>query len=158
MKNPKLTLGTTYYLLIILALVAALAGFKMMRNGFTMSPDTAFVFYNVMIWYVIITLPAALTLFRYATKNLRKTEDTDRRDTLYIRYALARMLVIGIGLIASVLLFYLTNTAVVEGAKKNMSLFWLAGIEAIGLVFCKPTEKRINRDLGDDEDPQPDNN
>lgn len=152
MNNPKLTLGTTYYVMLILTLLAALAGYKIMHSGFTMSPDTSFVVYNVMIWYVIITLPTSLTIFRHSVKSLRNIEDEERRTSIYTRYALIRMLVIGVGLLACVILFYLTNTSIVEGAKKNMSLFWLAGIEAIGLVFCKPTEKRISRDLGENDD------
>ena len=142
-----MTLGVTYYLMLIFAILAALFGYKALHNGTVLPAETSYIIYNVMIWYVVITLPAALTGFRYFLKKLPEIEDEDRRTSLYTKLGLARILIIGIGLVASVLLFYLTSDP--NAAHKNMSLFWLAGIEAIGLVFCKPTEKRIAKDLNE---------
>ena len=143
-------LGVNYYLMLILAIVAALVGYRMLNNGVCLTGNSSFIIYNVMIWYVVITLPGALTGFWYMVKRIRTIEDEERRHVMYSWLGLARILIIGIGLIATIVFFYLTTD--LTAGKRNMSLFWLAAIEAIGLVYCKPTEKRIAKDLEEEEE------
>lgn len=144
MKNPKLVLGVTYYVLLILALCSAMFGYWLIAGpGVRMTEQQSHIAYNIMLWTVIITLPGSLTLFRLGVKQLSEQDRTERTITLYTRYALARMLVIGLGLIASIVVFYTSG---------ERSMFWLAAMEAVGLVFCKPTNRKIERDLGTDDD------
>lgn len=147
MKNTKLVLGTVYYLLLVAALIAAMAGYWLIMGHSELVMERgsgpALLSYNIMLWYVIITLPGALTLYRLGVKQLVAKRDREDIRARYTGLGLARMLVIGLGLIASILIFYISG---------ERSMFWLAAIEAVGLVFCKPTTRKIDSELNADED------
>ena len=61
----------------------------------------------------------------------------------YEKGAVLRLLAIGVGLVGSVILFYITN---------NISMIYCVGITAIALLFCKPSEDKIIADLKLDEE------
>lgn len=145
MKEPKAILTIVYYVFLILAVVAAMVGYNLSYNHLmtleNALPDRSTLgvtLYTIMLWYVIISLPLTLKLFSMAVKKLKTLPDDGTREKKYINYSILRITIISVGLILSILGFYLIP---------NKSLFWLAGISAIGLIFCKPTEKRINADL-----------
>lgn len=103
---------------------------------------------SLIILYTIVSIPMALLLFKRKLKVWQATEDPFLKQKRYIAGAQMRLIVVGIGLISSVIgHFYLyAGTA-------NFSLIFCAGIAAIGLYFCKPSINKVMTDLQiEDED------
>ena len=141
MKHPKHLLTPCYYISLILAIVATMIGYHLVyHNNYYFDPESQIstTYYTIVIWYVIITLPLSIKLFDFGIKRLKKFPDDGTREYYYKTYAIIRLLLITIGLVASILGFYIFQVK---------PLFWLAGISMIGLIYSKPTEKRINADL-----------
>lgn len=145
MKDPKGILTIVYYVVITLAVISAMIGYNLAYNNFmtlelTLPKESTVgrTLYTVVLLYVIVSLPLSLKSFSIAMKKLKKLPDDGSRERKYTIYATFRILIISIGLIMSILGFYLIP---------EKSMFWLAGISAIGLIFCKPTAKKINSDL-----------
>lgn len=146
MRHPKHTLTIVYYFVLLLVVLAAMLGYYLIANkGYTIPRDsaTATTIYSIVLWYVIITLPLSFVIFSRQLKKIHTIADTEQRYRPYTRLATIRLAVISLGLTAAILCYYLTQ---------QMSLFWLAGIEAIGAIICKPTTIRINADLQSPEE------
>jgi hypothetical protein len=94
---------------------------------------------SIVILYLLISIPLALGLFFKKTKKWSLIEDENLKYTSYEKGAKLRLLAIGIGLLASIIVFYILRS--------NISLIYCAGIGAIALLFCKPTQSKINSDL-----------
>lgn len=110
-----------YYLVMLLAVVAAMVCYKVcISGGYAVSDHTAQVLQYVMIGYTLLSLPASISLMK-GTEGLR----------------LGRIIILGVGLIGAVICFYFTRIN---------SLIWIAGILAIGLVLCKP-RKAIEEEI-----------
>ena len=94
---------------------------------------------SLVILYMLISIPLALGLFFKMTKKWCLIEDEQLKYSTYEKGAKLRLLAIGVGLLASIITFYILRS--------NISLIYCAGIGAIALLFCKPTESKINSDL-----------
>ena len=141
MNHPKHFLIPCYYLALLLVIIASLVGYHLVyHKGIHFNPQSqaAITYYTITIWYVIITLPLSLKLFSLGVKRLKRFPDDGTREYYYKSYAVIRMYVITIGLVASIIGFYIFQL---------QPLFWLTGINIIGLILCKPTDKRIDSDL-----------
>jgi hypothetical protein len=92
---------------------------------------------------MLISIPLALGLFFKMTKKWSLIEDEKLKYNAYEKGAKLRLLVIGIGLLSSIIVFYILRS--------NISLIYCAGIGAIALLFCKPTESKIYSDLNLEE-------
>ena len=141
MQHPKHILTITYYLSLLSAIVAAMIGYHFTyQKGIYFDPESqiSINYYTAVLWYVIITFPLSLKLFSVAVKRLKQIPDDGSREHYYKIYGILRLTVITIGLIASIIGIYIFQTK---------HLFWVAGICMIGIILCKPTEKRINADL-----------
>ena len=141
MKHPKHLLTPCYYISLLLAVVAAMIGYHFVYHKhifFDTNSPASVTYYTIVLWYVIITLPLALKLFSLGVKRLKQIPDDGSREYYYKTYAIIRLAVITLGLVASIIGFYIFQVK---------HLFWLAGISMIGLILSKPTEKRINVDL-----------
>lgn len=144
MRHPKHPLTIVYYIILLLAVLAAMIGYYLAFNRGILIPKettTATTIYTIILCYVIITLPLSFSLFTLKLKKIRLIDDQQLRYRRYVNCAALRLVIISVGLTASILFYYLT---------KQMSLFWLAGIEAIGAIICKPTVRRIEADLETD--------
>lgn len=141
MKHPKHILTITYYITLLLAILTAMIGYNLVYNKgiyFNSDSQISTTYYTIILWYVIITFPLSLKLFSVGVKRLKQLPDDGSREHYYKIYGVARLLIMAIGLITSILGIYIFQV-------KHM--FWVAGICMIGVILCKPTEKRIDTDL-----------
>jgi hypothetical protein len=141
MQHPKHILTITYYLSLLCAILAAMTGYHLTyQRGiyFDLESQISINYYTAVLWYVIISFPLSLKLFSVAVKRLKQIPDDGSREHYYKIYGVLRLIVITIGLIAAILGIYIFQVK---------HLFWVAGICMIGVILCKPTEKRINADL-----------
>lgn len=141
MKHPKHILTITYYLSLLSAIIAAMIGYNFAyQKGVYFDPESqiSINYYTAVLWYVIITFPLSLKLFSLAVKRLKQIPDDGSREHYYKIYGILRLLIITLGLIASIIGIYIFQVK---------HLFWVAGICMIGIILCKPTEKRVNADL-----------
>lgn len=119
MKNPRFAIGVAYYVILIVAIVAAMACYYLcIRQGMRVPSDSpaALILQYIMIAFVLITLPFGL-------KFLSATEE----KKFY------RLVMYGTGLVACIIAYYATGI---------MSMFWLAAIEAIAIVISKPRKNK----------------
>ena len=141
MKHPKHILTITYYITLLLTILSAMIGYHLTyQKGiyFDANSQASTTYYTIVLWYVIITFPLSLKLFSLGVKRLKRIPDDGSREYYYKTYGILRLAVMTIGLIASIIGIYIFQVK---------HLFWVAGICIIGIILCKPTEKRINADL-----------
>lgn len=140
MQHPTHKLTLVYYLLLLLAVATAMAGYyaTITRGWRITDPTAATAIYSTMLVYVLASIPLSFGLFSTKLKKIRLIDDTDTKYSQYTRYAAIRLVLICLGLTLSIFFYY---------ALRETSLFWLAGIEAIAAIICKPTARRINNDL-----------
>lgn len=128
MNITKAKLWAVYYIVMLLAVVAAMVGYKF-SESVLISGKAALYIYYLLIIYVIATLPGSFALMKKVKADAEFIEDDNVQSEKINAFGLVRLVVIGLGLIACILFFYFCH---------ERSLIWLAGIEAIGLVLCKP--------------------
>ncbi|MBO5345745.1 MAG: hypothetical protein J6A44_02430 [Paludibacteraceae bacterium] len=141
MKHPKHILTITYYITLLLTILSAMIGYHLTYHKgiyFDANSQASTTYYTFVLWYVIITFPLSLKLFSIGVKRLKQIPDDGSREHYYKIYGVLRLAVMTIGLIASIIGIYIFQVK---------HLFWVAGICIIGVILCKPTEKRINADL-----------
>lgn len=141
MKHPKHILTITYYITLLLTILSAMIGYNLTYHKgiyFDANSQASTTYYTFVLWYVIITFPLSLKLFSIGVKRLKQIPDDGSREHYYKIYGVLRLAVMTIGLIASIIGIYIFQVKY---------LFWVAGICIIGIILCKPTEKRINADL-----------
>ena len=141
MKHPKHILTITYYITLLLTILSAMIGYNLTYHKgiyFDANSQASTTYYTFVLWYVIITFPLSLKLFSIGVKRLKQIPDDGSREHYYKIYGVLRLAVMTIGLIASIIGIYIFQVKY---------LFWVAGICMIGIILCKPTEKRTNADL-----------
>ena len=141
MKHPKHILTITYYITLLLTILSAMIGYHLTYHKgiyFDANSQASTTYYTIVLWYVIITFPLSLKLFSLGVKRLKRIPDDGSREYYYKTYGILRLAVMTIGLIASIIGIYIFQVK---------HLFWVAGICIIGVILCKPTEKRIDSDL-----------
>ena len=97
---------------------------------------------DIVILYMLVSIPLALGGFFRMTKKWRLIEDETLKFKAYQNGSIIRLLLIGVGLIGSIAVFYLI---------RNISIVYCAGIAAIALIFCKPNESKMISELKLDE-------
>lgn len=145
MLHPKHHLTVTYYIVLLLAVLAAMVGYYVVYDlDFVLdkSSAAAVTIYTVVLCYVIVSVPLSFYFFSWKLKKIKEFQDVDDKNAAYTRLAVIRLVVISLGLTSSIFCYYITQ---------QMSLFWLAGIEAIAAIICKPTERKICADLDSDD-------
>lgn len=137
----KLTL--VYYCIYFVAILLAVGGHYSMnseealiaeygRGGTTIT--------SVYLIYLVISIPLALRMFNTVVKKLSGTEmNSNEKIKKYAQYSFLRLIVIAISLFVGIVLYYVFD---------SFSMMYCAGIAAIALVFCKPSENKITVDLG----------
>lgn len=134
-----------YYLIYTITILSTIIGYVV-----TMSRETSvdvksplsITLSSIVILYIIISIPAALALFHRSTKKWAVIEDRFTKINKYVAGATWRLLAVGFGLVLSVMVFYIL---------RSESMIFCAGISAIALLFCKPTEGKIISDLNLDD-------
>jgi len=142
MKKTVKNIAQVYYIIYATTILSTVVGYMMNLQQETRIIDSkssvGIVLSSIMILYILLSIPASLGGFHRMTKKWRVIEDETLKLAKYEKGAILRLAAIGIGLIGSVVLFYLMN---------DISMIYCVGITAIALLFCKPTEAKIESDL-----------
>ena len=134
-----------YYLVYTFTILATVIGYIFAlkgASGLDVASSLSITISSLVILYIIISIPTALALFHRYTKKLILITDESEKLNKYASGAILRLLAVGIGLVISVIAFYILRT---------QSMIFCAGIAAISLFFCKPTEGKIIKELKLDE-------
>lgn len=126
------------------AVIAAFSGYSILKNGLTIDPksDIGVTLQSVLILFIIGSIPLTLATFNRMTKKWTAIGNIDERIIKYRQAGILRIIIIGVGLILGVVFFYVMQ---------SQSMIFTAGIAAIALFFCKPSENKIIIDLKLDE-------
>lgn len=138
-------LGFVYYIVYFAAVLSATAGYYLtFKNNIFIDPQssTGIALTSIFIIYIIGSIPLTLGGFNMLSKKWIALEDINEKLLKYQKGATLRLLIIGISIAIGVFLFYLTH---------SQSMIFCAGIAAIALFFCKPTELKIISELKLDE-------
>ncbi len=140
MKKTLRQLQIAYYSVYIAAIAAATSGFYILKSGFVLNPlsQTGTVINSVLIIFIIGSIPLGLGYFNKLTKQWALLEDENKRLENYRKAGVIRITIIGLGLVLGVLFYYIMN---------SQSMIFCAGIAAIALFFCKPSEAKISTEL-----------
>ncbi len=134
-----------YYGMLLLAIVAATSMYLLILKDIVPTFDALTsvgqTIQYIVIGYVIVTVPCSLWYTKYVCNQIKKA-DEDIRFERYYNVARLRILLIGIGVSLGIVAFYL-----LQG---NTSMIFCGGIAAIGLIFCKPTARKIELELLDE--------
>ncbi len=146
-KQTLKSLKFYFYGFYILALLATTLGIKILEWGIKIdsTSEMGVSLSSLAIILVLTTVPLSLSFFNKYIKKLRLVEiELEFKLEKYKKASIYRILVMGLGLIAGIVLFYILQTN---------SMLLIAGISAIGLIFCKPAEVKIISDLqiGDED-------
>lgn len=141
MKSTIKKLTIVYYIIYLAAVVAATLGYYLTVKkgmGIDVQSDTGTIISQILIIYIIGSIPLALGIFHAKTKKWAKLENNDEKIQLYYKGSVLRLLVVGLGLFLGVLFFYILQ---------SQSMIFCAGIAAIGLFFCKPADVKMIAEL-----------
>lgn len=97
---------------------------------------------DIVILYMLISIPLSLGGFFRMAKKWRLIENENLKFKEYQKGSILRLILIGVGLIGSIIVFYLL---------RDISLVYCAGIAALALIFCKPSESKMISELKLDE-------
>lgn len=89
----------------------------------------------VVILYILVSIPGALWWFKQRMKAVSAMEEGASRERAYLRYAIARVLIIGMGAVLAIPAFYVLGG--------HQPMLWCAAIAVIAQYFCKPTDRKI---------------
>ena len=98
----------------------------------------------IVIGYVLLSVSLGLYIFKRSCAKIKLIEDAAAKESKYVRNSTIRMVVIGLGMILGIAAFYLL--------KGYQSMIWCAAISAIGLYFCKPTERRMKLEIEEEDE------
>jgi hypothetical protein len=135
-------IGLVYYLIYTSTILTTIAGYLLTMNSdenFDSKSELGIALKSIIILYTLISLPLALGGFFRMTKKWIAIENENEKFNQYKKGAIIRLSLIGFGLIASIIVFYLFRT--------DISFIYCAGISAIALLFCKPSEAKMTNEL-----------
>ncbi|OIP81173.1 MAG: hypothetical protein AUK44_10540 [Porphyromonadaceae bacterium CG2_30_38_12] len=144
MKQTLKQLQFAYYGVYLAALAAAISGFYLLRAGIHINPlsETGVLLNGILIVYIIGSVPITLAIFNKLTKKWALLPLKDERLERYKKLGTVRILIIGTGLVLGVVFFYIMQ---------SQSMIFSAGIAAIALFFCKPSEVKMTIELDLDD-------
>jgi len=144
MKKTLTKITIAYYVVYIAAVLAATAGYYILREGFSIDvqSQTGITLSSALIIFIIGSIPVTLGLFHRYLKKIAVLEDVEIRLKKYEMASYLRLTIIGLGLIFGVLFFYILH---------SQSMLFCAGIAAIALFFCKPSKSKMLNDIDIDE-------
>jgi hypothetical protein len=100
---------------------------------------TGMVIQYIVIFDALISIPLGLYIFSRRCKQLRFVDDMDWRLSLYRRYDIWRIIVVGQPMTLAIIAYYLLGG--------YQSMLWVAAISAVGWYFCKPTARKIELEI-----------
>jgi hypothetical protein len=140
MKKIIKQLTILYYAFYVLAIVLATIAYVVVdKNTAFVEPNTnEMVITTVYILFLVCSIPLALKLFNIKVRKLSENESIDEKIEKYRMYSFWRLMVIGINMLIGIGFFYFLSSD---------SMLFCAGIAAIALVFCKPSERKMEVEL-----------
>jgi hypothetical protein len=143
MEKTVKKIAQVYYYIYTATILSTIVGYMTTMDNYDPIPingPLGIALRSIVILYTIISIPLALAGFHRQTKKIIAIEDEREKFKAYQKSATIRLLLVGIGLIGSIIVFFLIRT--------DASLIYCAGISAIILLFfCKPTENKMINDL-----------
>jgi len=140
-------INLAYSLIYTATILATIIGYMLTSTSESTIPspksELSISLSTLVIAYILISIPAALAIFHRNTKKWAAIEDRFTKINKYVAGAKLRLLVVGLGLVMSVVIFYILRTP---------SMIFCAGIAAVALLFCRPSENKIISDLKLDEE------
>ena len=148
MERTVKKINNAYYMIYTLTILSTIIGYLVTQNRDVVDPKSplSIALSSIVIIYILISLPAAISIFHRSTKKWKLIEDDFRKMNKYAAGATWRILAVGFGLVLSVVAFYFV---------RSESMIFCAGISAIALLYCKPTVGKITSDLKVDEPEEP---
>jgi len=145
-------INLAYSLIYTATILATFAGYIITQTTESTIPspksELSISLSTLVIAYILISIPAALAIFHRNTKKWAAIEDRFTKINKYVAGAKLRLLVVGLGLVMSVVVFYILRTP---------SMIFCALIAAVALLFCRPSENRIISDLKLEEEEENNN-
>ncbi len=140
MKKTLRQLTMVYYSVYAAAILAATSGYYILQSGFRIDPlsETGTILNTLLIILIIGNIPLTLAFFNKKTKVWASLDDQELRLSNYRKYGTYRIAIIGLALVLGVIFYYIMN---------SQSMIFSAGIAAIALFFCKPSESKIMTEL-----------
>jgi len=134
----KLTL--VYYGIYIAAIGLAVLGFQLHKSGFSIDDKSqlGIAISSVLIILIIGSMPLTLRIFSNKTKKWALIDDTQIKLQKYEQGSIIRLVIVGTGFLLGILFFFILN---------SQSMIFCAGIAAIAVFFCKPSEVKIISEL-----------
>ncbi len=135
-------INLTYYGIYLLTVIAVATVFIMSFGNveITRINETGPLGRNISTFYLIyllVSIPFSLYGFSLRAKKWQKL-DEDVMFEEYRKGASLRIIIIGLALVVGVILVYVM---------KSKSMIFSSAIAAISLYFCKPTDRKIIREL-----------
>ncbi|NCA80333.1 MAG: hypothetical protein EOM76_09170 [Sphingobacteriia bacterium] len=145
MKTPFKSVIFCYYAIYaIILIIVALGSYCTPKTPWINADATVIrVIYSILVLYLLFSIPLTLKWFHNNIKKIKQLTDEQKKIERYTKDTYIVLAIISFGLLASLICFYLF---------KEQSYIYMAGIEIIALLFCKPTGKRMINDLLPEED------
>lgn len=96
----------------------------------------------IAIAYTLLSVPAGLYGFKRICNRIRHWEE-EPKFRAYFKWAVVRILVIGLGILVNISAFYIL--------RGYQSMLWCAAVSAVALFFCKPMPRKIQLELNIEE-------
>ena len=135
-------LNLLYYAVFLDAVLMAVVGYFFAKYGIKVSYDSALgiALSSASFLLLLISLPLILKWFSKKTKEIAVIENETEKIIQYKKTALIRLCVVGVNFSLNILLFYLVES-------NSFSFLFAAGIAAVVLYICTPTETKMKNDL-----------
>ena len=139
-----------YYVFPVLAVIAATLGYYLITRQLVevIQPLSTVgeILQYICIGDVLLMVPLGLWWHkRYCQKTLSKMEDGEERNALYEKSAAARICMVSHPMVLAIFAYYLLGG--------YQSMIWVAAISAIGWYFTKPTERKRELELINEDEP-----
>ncbi|MBQ7210251.1 MAG: hypothetical protein IJS05_05080 [Paludibacteraceae bacterium] len=146
-KSILKPLQIAYYGILVAALLFATLCIYLSKNNSLLLVEPSSlggqIIQSFVILYTIVSIAGGLFWFKTRCKKTKLIDDENEKLGRYKHDALIRIIVIGVGMLFGIVAFYILGGFT--------SMIWCAAISAIGLIFCKPNEMRIQLELLKDE-------
>ena len=140
-------LKLVYYAFYVLAVALATIAFVVVGrdgNEFFEPHSAEAIVKTIYILFLICSIPVVLKLFNVKVKKLAEVNlPEEEKFAKYRNYSFWRLVVIGVNMLIGIALFYVLQLD---------QMLFCAAIAAIALVFCKPSEQKMETELGLDKD------
>jgi len=137
-------LNMVYYLIYCLTIVVTAFGFFLDFHNFIAASSADINF--IAIVYIILSIVFmgfALLWFEFMRRKIKIIRNEKQKMKLYGSAAVIRLYLIGLALVGGIVIFYLT---------KNINTLYCIAVAAIALIYCKPGENKVSKDLQIGED------